>query len=270
MSIKIYIVDAFTTELFKGNQAAVCLLEHELGEQDMLNIAKEFGFSETAFVVKQSTNSFSIRYFSPVKEIPLCGHATLASSKALFTAQEELSEITFDTHFGDKLHIGQANGKIEMKFPLHHTEPAEYDDEMRKALGINEIQNSRYNSFHNMMLLEIKSSKELENLKPDFSVLRNIETSFSGVLVTAKSIRENFDYEYRYFFPWSGADEDPVTGGVQSFLAKYWSDKLKKEKMKAFQCSERTGNMEVELMDNSVLITCDAVVFASGIMNFPH
>ena len=87
------------------------------------------------------------------------------------------------------------------------------------------------------------------------------------MLVTAKSIRENIDYEYRYFFPWSGADEDPVTGGVQSFLAKYWSDKLNKNEMNAFQCSERTGSMEVELMENSVIIRSNAVIFTTGLMN---
>jgi len=267
MNIKTYIIDAFTTELFKGNQAAVCLLKNELVETTMLNIAKEFGFSETAFVIKQNSGSFSIRYFSPVKEIPLCGHATLASSKAIFSEFKELSQITFHTHFGDTLEISQNNGKIEMKFPLHQTETTEYDNAIRKALGINEVLNSRYNSFHNMLLLEIESSKELENLKPDFSILRNIKTTISGVLVTAKSIRENIDYEYRYFFPWSGADEDPVTGGVQSFLAKYWSDKLNKNEMNAFQCSERTGSMEVELMENSVIIRSNAVIFTTGLMN---
>ena len=267
MKIKTYIIDAFTQELFKGNQAAVCLLENELDEIKMLNIAKEFGFSETAFVIRQNASSFSIRYFSPVKEIPLCGHATLASSKAIFIEFKELSQIIFQTHFGDTLEISQTNGKIEMKFPLHQTETTEFNDEIRKALGINKVLNSRYNSFHNMLMLELENSKELENLKPDFSVLRNIETTISGVLVTAKSVRENFDYEYRYFFPWSGADEDPVTGGVQSFLAKYWSDKLNKDKMNAFQCSKRTGSMQVELMDKSVVIRSDAVIFTTGTMN---
>ncbi|WP_163515897.1 PhzF family phenazine biosynthesis protein [Gelidibacter japonicus] len=264
MKIKTYIIDAFTEELFKGNQAAVCFLENVLDETTMLNIAREYGFSETAFVIKQNTGSFSIRYFSPKKEIPLCGHATLASSKAIFTEYKGLYHITFHTHIGDTLKISQTNGKIEMKFPLHQTETTEFNDEIRKALGINEILNSRYNSFHNMLLLELESSKELENLMPDFSVLRHIETTISGVLVTAKSIRQNFDYEYRYFFPWSGADEDPVTGGVQSFLAKYWSDKLNKDKMNAFQCSKRSGSMEVELKEKSVLIRSNAVIFTTG------
>lgn len=152
-----------------------------------------------------------------------------------------------------------------MKFPLHQTETTEYDDEIREALGINKVLNSRYNSFHNMLMLELESSKELERLKPDFSVLRHIETTISGVLVTAKSIRENFDYEYRYFFLWSGANEDPVTGGVQSFLAKYWSGKLNKDKMNAFQCSQRTGSMEVELMNNSVIIRSNAVIFTMNL-----
>ncbi len=267
MSIKTYIIDAFTTEIFKGNQAAVCLLENALDEKTMLSIAKEFGFSETAFILKKDMDTFSIRYFSPAQEIPLCGHATIASSKALFAEFNHLSKITFHTHFGDTLEIKKKGDRIEMKFPLHYTEASKYNEEIKNALGIDEILNSRYNSFHNMLMLEIESSEKLKNLKPDFFKLRNIKTSISGVLVTAKSENESIDYEYRYFFPWSGADEDPVTGGVQSFLAKYWSEKLSKQKMKAFQSSERTGSMDVEIVDDSVAIESNAVIFSSGIIN---
>ncbi len=267
MQIKTYIIDAFTTELFKGNQAAVCLIDEELSEHTMLDIAKEFGFSETAFVQKQTNDSFSVRYFSPVQEIPLCGHATMASSKALFTEHEKLPQITFHTHLGDTLKITQNNDQIEMKFPLHETSPAEYDDDILKALGLNQIKNARYNDFHNVLMLEIESSHELQELKPDFSMLRNIRTSLSGVLVTAKSHRENFDYEYRYFFPWSGAGEDPVTGAIQSFLAKYWADQFNKNKVNAFQCSKRTGTMEVEILSDSVIIRSNAVIFSTGLIN---
>ncbi|MGS2765038.1 PhzF family phenazine biosynthesis protein [Sinomicrobium sp. M5D2P9] len=269
MGIKIYIIDGFTTGLFKGNQAAVCLPETELDENTMLNIAKEFGFSETAFVIKQNTDSFSIRYFSPAQEIPLCGHATLASSKALFTENENLSKITFYTRLGDVLEIFRKEELIEMYFPLHNTEKSTVDEEIKKALGISKILNCEYNKFHNMLLMEIQSSVALQNLKPDFSVLRNIKTSISGVLVTAKSVHKNYDYEYRYFFPWSGIDEDPVTGGVQSFLGKYWANKLGKKIMRAYQSSARTGSMEVELMNDSVVIRSSAVVFSSGILHLP-
>ncbi|SHG59603.1 phenazine biosynthesis protein PhzF family [Fodinibius roseus] len=264
MSIKTYIIDAFTTELFKGNQAAVCLLQNELSKQTMLEIAKEFGYSETAFVLGLNTNSFYIRYFSPSQEIPLCGHATLASSKALFTEYKNLSKITFHTHFDDTLKISQNQDQIEMYFPQHGTEKSTVDEDIKRALGINEVLNCEYNSFHNIVMLEIGSSEVLKNLAPIFSVLRNIETSINGVLVTAQSEQNEYDYEYRYFFPWSGADEDPATGGVQSFLSKYWAKKLNKKKMKAYQSSTRTGSMEIELIDDSVVIRSNAVIFSSG------
>lgn len=269
MRIKTYIIDAFTTALFKGNQAAVCLLENELDENTMLNIAKEFGFSETAFVVKQNTDSFSIRYFSPAQEIPLCGHATLASSKALFTEYEDLPKITFYTRFGHVLKIFRKEELIEMYFPLHDTEKSTADEEIKKALGISEILNCEYNKFHNILLMEIQSGVVLQNLKPDFYALRNIKTTVSGVLLTAKSVHKNYDYEYRYFFPWSGVDEDPVTGGVQSFLGKYWANKLDKKIMRAYQSLARTGSMEVELMKDSVVIRSSAVIFSSGILHLP-
>ncbi|SFT48937.1 phenazine biosynthesis protein PhzF family [Algoriphagus locisalis] len=267
MQIKTYIIDAFTTELFKGNQAAVCLIPIELSESLMQSIAKEFGFSETAFVISKDTGEFGIRYFSPVQEIPLCGHATMASSKALFNEFPELHTITFHTKLAGDLTVVQRNGKIEMSFPLHPTEACEYDTEISKTLGITEVKDSRYNAFHNMLLLQMESSEDLERLQPDFSKLKTIDTVLSGVLVTAESSRADFDYEYRYFFPWSGADEDPVTGGVQSFLAKYWSEKLGKSTLKAFQCSSRTGSMEVEIKANSVSIFSNAVIFSSGALH---
>ncbi|UZD23433.1 PhzF family phenazine biosynthesis protein [Algoriphagus halophytocola] len=264
MHIKTFIIDAFTAELFKGNQAAVCLIPMGLSESLMLSIAKEFGFSETAFVMRKDTAEFAIRYFSPVQEIPLCGHATMASSKALFFEFPELSKITFQTKLAGDLTVVQRNGKIEMSFPLHPTEACGFDPELSKTLGISEVQDSRYNVFHNMLLLQMESSEDLEKLQPDFIKLKTINTSLNGVLVTAKSSRADFDYEYRYFFPWSGADEDPVTGGVQSFLAKYWSEILGKNTLNAFQCSSRTGSMEVEIVANSVSIRSDAVIFSSG------
>jgi PhzF family phenazine biosynthesis protein len=100
MNIRTFIVDAFTDQLFKGNPAAVCILEGSISAENMIQIAKEFGFSETAFVIQKGSSDFSIRYFSPVTEIPLCGHATLASAKALFSEYPHLNNITFQTQFG--------------------------------------------------------------------------------------------------------------------------------------------------------------------------
>jgi PhzF family phenazine biosynthesis protein len=248
--IETYIVDSFTDQPFKGNPAGVCLLQKELSENQMLSIAKELGFSETAFISKiDNKSNYSIRFFSPVMEIPLCGHATLASSKVIFQ-NESFEEINFHNIQKLQLNIKKEGEFIKMEFPIYNTIDATTPKELLDALGINEITNSEFNKETKILLIEIESPDILLNLNPNFEQLKKSHNSINGVLVTAKSNKEDFDFESRYFWPWSGTNEDPVTGGTHTFLAKYWSKRLNKTKMNSFQCSERTGFMEVELLSN--------------------
>lgn len=248
--IETYIVDSFTNEPFKGNPAGVCLTTGALNENEMLQIAQELGLSETTFVSpKNSKQEYPIRYFSPVMEIPLCGHATLAASKVIFEKHGQ-SNVTFNNIQGLTLPVSKDLGGITMDFPVYSTSPKEAPSALLDALGISKIINSEFNEETNILLLEIKSSSLLESLKPDFDRLVKSHDSINGVLVTAKSERDGYDFESRYFWPWSGTNEDPVTGGTHTFLAKYWSKRLNKTKMMSFQCSQRTGFMEVELLNN--------------------
>jgi PhzF family phenazine biosynthesis protein len=247
--IETYIVDSFTDQPFKGNPAGVCILKDELSSAEMLLIAKELGLSETAFIGKPNRdNEYPIRFFSPIMEIPLCGHATLASSKVLFEKKGQDS-LDFVNIQNLKLPI-ELNGEfIKMEFPIYDTVPKKAPFKLLKALGIKEVNNSVYNVETKILLLEIQSVGLLENLKPDFGKLKKSHHGINGVLVTAVSAKTEFDFESRYFWPWSGTDEDPATGGTHTFLAKYWGKKLNKSKMNSFQCSERTGFMEVELLN---------------------
>lgn len=265
-SIETYIVDSFTDQPFKGNPAGVCVLKQKLTEKQMQSIAKELGLSETAFIIKiDHQNEYSIRYFSPVMEIPLCGHATLAASKVLFEMNTKLDGIRFKNIQGLHLMISKYEDKIEMEFPIYNTTPQNAPDELLNALGIETIINSEFNKETNILLLEIERSELLESLTPDFEQLKRSHNSINGVLVTAISQRNNFDFESRYFWPWSGTNEDPVTGGTHTFLAKYWGDRLNKKKMNSFQCSERTGFMEVELInDQKLLIKSEAQIVLKG------
>jgi len=247
--IETYIVDSFTDEPFKGNPAGVCILKNELSDVEMLSIAKELGLSETAFIgVLNENNEYPIRFFSPVMEIPLCGHATLASSKVLFERNGQNS-LAFVTIQNLKLPIERNEEFIKMGFPIYDTVSKEVPFELLVALGVKEVSNSVYNAETKILLLEIQSAEVLKNLTPDFDKLKKSHSEINGVLVTALSPKENFDFESRYFWPWSGTNEDPVTGGTHTFLSKYWGKKLNKSKMNSFQCSERTGFMEVELLD---------------------
>ncbi|MFZ1705891.1 MAG: PhzF family phenazine biosynthesis isomerase [Saprospiraceae bacterium] len=266
MFIKTYLVDTFTDQPFKGNPAGVCLLENVLDDSMMLLIAKELGLSETAFVRKLDDQpNYSIRYFSPKMEIPLCGHATLASSEVLFSNDPNLIEIRFRNMQDLTLICTRSEDEIMMKFPVYETESSDCPMALIKALGLKSILNCAYNKEMNILLLEIADSQVLRDLTPNFEKLYHAHQSINGVLVTAPSQKENFDFESRYFWPWSGTNEDPVTGGTHTFLAKYWQKRTGKKKMNSFQCSERSGFMEVELIDeNTMTIKSTAQIIFEG------
>lgn len=259
-----YIVDAFTSKAFKGNPAGVCIVTKPISVALMQSIAQELNLSETAFLTHISGNKYSIRYFSPIMEIPLCGHATLASAKVLFE-NSELQEIHFTTIENLNLVVKKDNNAICMEFPTYSLEKTEVNPKMLSALGLNEINNCLFNKESNILVLEITDSTTLKNLTPNFSELINTHNSISGVAVTAKDISGDFDFQSRFFWPWSGSNEDPVTGVIHTFLTPYWGKKLGKTKMKALQASKRTGVLNLELTNNkSLIIKGDAVLVFKG------
>ncbi len=263
--IETYIVDSFTDQPFRGNPAGVCVLKDELSDSEMLSIAKELGLSETAFIGEiNGNNEYPIRFFSPVMEIPLCGHATLASSKVLFEKNGQ-NAINFVNIQNLRLPIECNEEFIKMGFPIYETIPKKVPIKLLKALGIEKVSNSVYNAETKILLLEIKSAELLKNISPDFDTLKKSHNEINGVLVTALSTKAGYDFESRYFWPWSGTNEDPVTGGTHTFLAKYWGKKLNKSKMNSFQCSERTGFMEVELLnERNMTIKSKAQIVLKG------
>jgi len=264
--MKTYFVDSFTSEKFKGNPAAVCFPETELEVDTMQKVANEIGFSETAFIRPISDNTYNIRFFTPKMEIPLCGHAALASSKIIFetTSFEKIKFININQV---ELYIEKEKNNIKMFFPVYDTEDIEVPIKMLDALGIIKIVNKRYNPNTKIILIEIDDAFVLANLKPDFVALTSTYTGINGVLITAISNTNGFDFHYRYFWPWAGTNEDPVTGGVQTFLTKYWANKLNKTTLNAFQSSLRTGTMQTELLQDKVSISGEAVIVLEGQFN---
>lgn len=259
-----FIVDSFTDQAFKGNPAGVCLTDKTLEDKLMQAIAQELNLSETAFVQKSEVEGhFSIRYFSPKMEIPLCGHATLASAKVLFD-KTALSQIHFHTAEDLDLPIRKEKEAIVMQFPVYQTTAAEAPKALLSALGLNEIVNSVYNKETHILLLEIESSQDLAQLAPDFQALVHTHNDINGVLVTAGG-HDHYDFHSRYFWPWSGSNEDPVTGATHTFLTPYWASRLNKTKMTSFQSSPRSGFMQVELLDDQqMLIRGKAVITFEG------
>ena len=262
--MRTFIVDAFTDTPFKGNPAGVCLVDSQLSDERMLQIAQELNLSETAFLSPlQSGDAFSIRFFSPKMEIALCGHATLASAKVIFSTHK-LKEVHFINIQNLTLSAKELNDRIVMTFPVYGTRPADAPPALLAALGVKVIKNSVYNEETKILLLEIADAEELAGLAPDFAALQRSHNSINGVLVTAPSKTDGYDFHSRYFWPWSGTSEDPVTGGTHTFLAKYWALRLRKTRMKSFQSSKRTGFMDVELIDDKLRIQGQAVIVFEG------
>lgn len=261
--MKIYFVDAFTSEKFKGNPAAVCMLDDSIHERLMQNIAMEIGFSETAFLNKISNDQYRIRFFTPKKEIPLCGHATLSASKIIFetTGSKQTCFLNIE---GVELITEKAGTRIKMQFPVYETEKTEVPQSMLDALGIKKMITAQYSSKNRIILIETEDTESLRGLTPDFTALIRSHNGINGVLVTAQAA-DGYDFHYRYFWPWAGTNEDPVTGGVQTFLTKYWAIKLGKNKLKAFQSSIRTGVMETELNGDKVFIYGEAIIVFEGL-----
>src|SRR5215216_995407 len=262
--MKTFIVDSFTDRPFKGNPAGVCIVGSQLSDERMLHIAQELNLSETAFLSPlESAGAFAIRYFSPNMEIPLGGHATLASAKVIFSINK-LNEVHFINIQNLDLSAKELDGQIVMEFPVYGTRPADAPPALLAALGVKAIKNSVYNEETKILLLEIGDTEELAGLDPDFVALQRSHNSINGVLVTAPARTDGYDFHSRYFWPWSGTNEDPVTGGTHSFLAKYWASRLGKTKLKSFQSSRRTGFMEVELVADKLRIHGQAVIVFEG------
>ena len=261
MKLKINIVDAFTDENFKGNSAAIVVLDSWLGDELMQSIASENNLSETAFLVKNEKGIYHIRWFSPLTEIDFCGHATLASCFVLFKNDENLSTLNFFAQaVGEFEVVKKDNGFIQMDFPN------------RKPKEIETIPSEITNG------LSIKPKEVLLSQQAYFAVYENEEDVMNvtyekeqlvklapyDVVVTASSKSENYDFASRYFWPANGGEEDPVTGSIHAGLAPYWSQKLKKDKLIALQASKRTGRLICEIKEDRVLISGKAVLYLEG------
>lgn len=258
-----FVVDSFTSQAFRGNPAGVCLTERFPPDAFMLSVAAELNLSETAFVCPRSDhNAYEIRYFSPKIEIPLCGHATLAAARVIH-AETAVSQISFTTGHGIHLPVEVSPDWVQMQFPIYSTTPSSAPTALLEALGLESIVNAVYNDETRILLLEIEDYRELARLAPDFAALLRAHDAINGVLVTAPA-DDGFDFHSRYFWPWSGTNEDPVTGGTHTFLAPYWSVRLGKRKLRSFQSSMRSGSMDLELTDHGLLIRSQALITVRG------
>ena len=259
MNFPIYQVDAFTSEAFRGNPAAVVIMPEKKPDLWMQSIAKEMNLSETAFLLSDK-EGFNLRWFTPKREVNLCGHATLASAHILFEKGYLQKEMTaeFNTLSG-WLKAKSLDGWIELNFPALSLKPITVTGQIADALGFSPIE--AYKTDVNL-LVEIDNPDNVEKYSPNF--LKLAALPFQGLILTANGKRMGYDFVSRYFAPQAGIDEDPVTGSAHCSLAPFWASKLGKDEFLAYQASERGGILKVRLENDRVLLQGQAVTIFSG------
>jgi len=257
MVIPLYQVDAFTSELFRGNPAAVCLLDSWPEDPLLQAIAAENNLSETAFLVPADSD-YELRWFTPGTEVALCGHATLASAYVLF---EQLAwpgeSISFLTRMSGTLHVSRREDLFELDFPTTPVASITPPPVLEEALGV--TVEHVFSAGEDVMVV-LDDEQQVKDLRPHLTLLSSIECR--GVIATAPAAA--VDFVSRFFCPRVGIDEDPVTGSAHCALTPYWSERLGKNEMQARQISARGGELYCANAGDRVTIAGRAVLYLSG------
>ncbi len=258
MSIPYYQVDTFTGRVFAGNPAGVCPLADWLPDGLLQSIAAENNLSETAFVV-QRDGHFDLRWFTPAREVDLCGHATLATAHVLFRHLGLRAEsVHFETRSG-RLAVSREGDGLTLDFPSRPGSECEAPPEMTSGLGATPIFTAKARDF----LAIFESEEEVRDLKPDMAVLMRLDCL--GIIATAPG--NDCDFVSRFFAPRAGVPEDPVCGSAHCTLIPYWAQRLGRSKLRALQVSPRGGELFCEARGERVGIGGRAVTYSSGFLH---
>jgi len=259
MKIPIFQVDAFTSGVFSGSPAAVCLLDEWISESTLQAIAAENNLSETAFLVREG-GGFELRWFTPLIEVALCGHATLAAAYVLFELKRWPEKaICFKTRKSGNLIVEKKDDLFEMDFPSRPPGREISVDAFRELFDIAPV---KVLESEEDLLLVLDSEKSVRGLKPDFAALGALE--YRGVIVTARG--EKSDFVSRFFAPTVGVPEDPVTGSAHCVLVPYWAGLLEKKNLHALQVSRRGGELFCRDRGERVNIAGRAALYLEGML----
>ena len=262
MKLPVFQVDAFAAGPFQGNPAAVCVLEETLSHSLMQAIAAEMNLSETAFLLRVG-EEYDLRWFTPVVEVNLCGHATLAGAHVLWTEGYLNRGKTARFHTRNGLLLASLKEKwIELDFPRLPEERCDPPEGLLEALGVCPLYVGKNDED---ILVEVDTADAVRGITPNFAMLERVTPR--GVIVTSRSDTEEYDFISRFFAPAVGINEDPVTGSAHCCLAPYWSQKLHKGDLIAYQASPRGGTLRLSLRGDRVLIHGQAVTVLKGVLN---
>ncbi|EPJ92239.1 PhzF family phenazine biosynthesis protein [Pseudomonas sp. CFII68] len=255
MQVAIFQVDAFASQPFAGNPAAVCPLDYWLPDEQLHAIAAENNLSETAYFVKQG-DIYELRWFTPLVEVELCGHATLAAAWVILNKLGVNADILrFSTRSGE-LRVRRSGTGLTLDFPAKTPERCTPPSELLPALGLTSAEVFATDDF----IVVVPDETIIEKLTPDFARLKGLP--LRGVVVTAQG--KDFDFVSRWFGPNVGVNEDPVTGSAHTSLTPYWAGVLDKQVLTAQQGGLRKGQLRCEMAGDRVLITGESVLYMVG------
>jgi PhzF family phenazine biosynthesis protein len=257
MRTSIFQIDAFTTRRFAGNPAAVMPMDVYLDDAQLQAIAAENNLAETAFLVPEG-GDYRLRWFTPTTEVPLCGHATLATAAVVMERLEPERQVVVFHSASGPLTVKRTGTGYVMDFPVRLSEPMSTPAGLAEALGAVPIE-VFVNEFNYLAVLE--NAQALRDLKPDMPALARMDRT--GVIVTAPG-DGTYDFVSRYFAPAKGIPEDPVTGAAHCMLAPYWAQRLGKTEFRAFQASQRGGEIICRLVHNRVELEGNCVFYLEG------
>ncbi len=262
--MKIYYVDSFTDQAFKGNPAAVVILTMPLTDRVLQNIASEIGFSETAFLLEERTEEFTLRWFSPTTEVGLCGHASLATAKIYFEyINAQASTVDFHTSYG-KLACSQEADLISIDLPKDALKKHNISSDMQSFFSFpikDEVYFSEKNKYLSIFISDSLPLEQLNITSDEIYKINEIVPSIRGLIIS------NFQagkVKMRFFDPWEGIPEDPVTGSAGLVVSEYWFKKLKTDEIHIQQMSLRGGNMKIINKQSNVSIQGQAKIILEG------
>ena len=283
-SIAYYVVDAFTDVPFRGNPAAVCMDADDLPDAAMQMLACEMNLSETAFLYGLGGDgSRRLRWFTPTVEVSLCGHATLASAHVLIREKGVAGPVAFRSASG-VLNVRESAGQLVVDLPSNPPVDAPMPPELPPALRLASSRGKHPSKLsgpapssptfaisNKVALVVLPTEDDVLRVRPDFSALRRIAlpNGVMGVAVTAPAADSAVDFVSRFFGPWVGVDEDPVTGVAHTTLGPYWADVLGKAELSARQRSARGGELTVRSLGDRIELAGHAVTVASGVLSRP-
>lgn len=262
--MKIYFVDSFTDQPFKGNPAAVVIQDKLLSDKFMLNLAKEIGFSETAFLFQEEDASYRLRWFTPTTEVTLCGHATLATAKIFFTYLEPDSNIiTFKTKYGE-ITCCSGDDIIQMDFPQDRLRPLKIYDEVKDYFAFTINKHIFYSERNHYLCIFVANELNLSSLFIDTISIININSFLPDIRGLIISNQADEKVQMRFFDPWEGIPEDPVTGSAALVVSEYWFKVFNKNVIDIEQKSLRGGNMQVAKEQDYLSISGRSTIVLEG------